>query len=89
MAGMEIDVYGCKEGGIFSSDEHIIVECKNKTKVTPEDLKKFIGNMRLFIRKRDLDEEYVKGYFYTTGIFDKDVKKQARVSNIQLKRVKL
>jgi hypothetical protein len=89
MGGMEIDVYGCKEGGIFSSDEYIIVECKNKTKVTPEDLKKFIGNMSIFVRRRDLDEEHVQGYLYTTGVFDKDVKNQARVSNIQLKRVKL
>jgi len=90
LAGMEIDVYGCKKGGFFSEDEYIIAECKNKAKVTPEDFKKFVGNMNLFIRKKGLDKEHVQGYLITTGVFDKDAKAQARLfSRIQLKRVKL
>lgn len=90
LAGMEIDVFGYKKGGLFSDDEYIIAECKNKTKVTPEDFKKFIGNMNLFIKKKDLDKDFVQGYLITTGVFDKDVKAQARsFPNIQLKRIKL
>jgi hypothetical protein len=39
-AGMEIDIFGYKEGGLFSDDEYVIIECKNKAKVIPEDFKK-------------------------------------------------
>jgi HJR/Mrr/RecB family endonuclease len=89
MAGMEIDVVGYKKGGFFSDDSYVIAECKNKAKVTPEDLKKFVGNMNLYISKKGLNKDLVKGYLFTTGVFDKDVKAQARVlRNIQLKRLK-
>lgn len=45
--------------------------------------------MNLYIRKNGLDKEHVKGYLYTTGVFDRDVKSQARsFPNIQLKRLK-
>lgn len=89
MKGVEIDIVGCKEGGWFSEDEYAIIECKNKPKVIPADFKKFVGSMRLYIRKKGLDPKYVMGYLYTTGIFDKDVKSQARAfPNIQLKRLK-
>jgi hypothetical protein len=89
-AGMEIDVFGYKEGGLFSDDEYVIIECKNKAKVIPEDFKKFVGNMNLLMRKKGLDRDQVRGYLYTTGIFDKDVRSQARAfPRIQLKRVKL
>jgi len=89
MAGMEIDVVGYKKGGFLSEDRYVIAECKSKGKVTPEDFKKFIGNMNLYIHKKGLDKELVEGYLFTTGVFDKDVKAQARVfHNIQLKRLK-
>ena len=46
--------------------------------------------MNLLMRKKGLDRDLVRGYLYTTGIFDKDVKSQARAfPKIQLKRVKL
>lgn len=87
--GAEFDVIGQKEGGWFSNDEWVFVECKNKAKVIPSDFKKFIGNFRIFCRKRHLDEEEVEGYFYTTGVFDPTVMSQARqFSNIKLKRIK-
>ncbi|MCL5877398.1 MAG: restriction endonuclease [Candidatus Bathyarchaeota archaeon] len=89
LAGMEIDVFGWKKGGWLSEDEYIIAECKNKAKVIPEDFKKFVGNMNLFINKRGLNKDHVQGYLITTGIFDKDTKSQARgFPKIQLKRVK-
>ena len=89
MAGMEIDVVGYKKGGWTTDDTYIIVECKNKAKVNPEDLKKFVGNMNLYIRKKGLDKDLVKGYLFTTGVFDKDAQAQARIlGNIQLKRLK-
>jgi IS1 family transposase len=87
--GAEFDVIGKKEGGWFSSDEWVFVECKNKPKVTPADFKKFLGNFRIFCRRRKLDEEEVDGYFYTTGVFDPTAISQARqFSNIKLKRIR-
>jgi len=89
MAGMEIDVVGYKKGGIFSDDKWVVAECKNKAKVTPEDFKKFVGNMNLYMNKKELDKNLVKGYLFTTGVFDKDTKSQARLfRSIQLKRLK-
>jgi Holliday junction resolvase-like predicted endonuclease len=90
MAGMEIDVVGYKKGSWRTDDAYIIAECKNKAKVTPEDFKKFVGNMNLYISKKGIDKDSVKGYLFTTGVFDKDAKAQARVlRNIQLRRLKL
>lgn len=87
--GAEFDVTGKKESGWFSNDEWVFVECKNKPKVTPADFKKFLGNFRIFCKKRKLDEKEVKGYFYTTGVFDPTVVSQARqFSNIMLKRMR-
>jgi Holliday junction resolvase-like predicted endonuclease len=89
MAGMEIDVVGYKKGSWRTDDAYIIAECKNKAKVNPEDLKKFVGNMNLYINKKGLNKDLVKGYLFTTGVFDKDVRTQARIfRNIQLKRLK-
>ncbi len=89
MAGMEIDVVGYKKGSWRTDDTFIIAECKNKAKVNPEDLKKFVGNMNLYINKKGLNKDLVKGYLFTTGVFDKDVKTQARIfRGIQLKRLK-
>ena len=89
MAGMEIDVVGYKKGSWRTDDAYIIAECKNKAKVTPEDFKKFVGNMSLYINKKGIDKDFVKGYLFTTGVFDKDTKSQARLfRSIQLKRLK-
>ena len=89
MKGVEIDIVGVKKGGWFSEDEYVIVECKDKAKVTPADFKKFVGSMNLYIKKKGLEGKLVKGYLYTTGVFDKDVKSQARAfPNIQLRRLK-
>lgn len=88
--GAEFDVIAVKEGGWFSNDEWIFAECKNKPKVVPADFKKFLGNFRIFCAKRKLAEEEVEGVFYTTGVFDPLVKKQAReFPNIKLKRVRI
>lgn len=88
--GAEFDVIGRKEGGWFTDDEYVFIECKNKPKVIPADLKKFIGNMNIFIKRKKLDKEDVTGYLVTTGIFDPIVKSQARkFDNIKLKRVKI
>jgi len=86
---MELDVVGFKKGGIFSDNQYIVAECKNKAKITPEDFKKFIGNMNLYVGKKGLDKNLVKGYLFYTGVFDKDVRSQARaLPSIQLKRLK-
>ena len=88
--GAEFDIIAKKEGGWFSSDEWIFAECKNKPKVVPSDFKKFLGNFRIFCRKRKLDEEEVDGILYTTGLFDPLVKTQAReFPNVKLKRVRI
>lgn len=87
--GAEFDVIGKKEGGWLSSDEWVFIECKNKPKVIPADFKKFLGNFRIFCKRRRLAEEEVEGYFYTTGIFDPTVISQARqFSNVKLRRIR-
>jgi hypothetical protein len=86
---IKLNIVGFKKGGLFSSDEHIIVECKEKTKVTQKDLKKFLGNTILYLRRKNIDPECVKAYIYTTGQFEKDVKTQAKkFSIIKLRRLK-
>ncbi len=89
MKGAEIDIVGFKKGDWRHNEEYVIVECKDRAKVIPSDFNKFVGSMNLYIRKKRLDPELVTGYFYTTGVFDSDVKSQARAfSNIKLKRLK-
>jgi Holliday junction resolvase-like predicted endonuclease len=88
--GAEFDVICFKKGGIFSDDEWIFVECKNKEKVIPADFKKFLGNFEIFCSEEKLDKNKVEGIRDTTGVFDPEVKRQAReISNIKLKRIKL
>jgi len=88
--GAEFDVVGRKEGGWFSNDKYVFIECKNKPKVIPEDFKKFIGNLNIFMKRKKLDKEDVTGYLITTGIFDANVRSQARnFVNIKLQRVKI
>lgn len=85
--GAEFDVIGKKKGGWLSDDEWIFVECKNKPKVISSDFKKFIGNFRIFCKRKRIDEKEVEGYFYTTGVFDPTVVSQARqFSKIKLRR---
>ncbi|MDI9643800.1 MAG: restriction endonuclease [Candidatus Verstraetearchaeota archaeon] len=88
--GSEFDIVGHKKGGILRSDEWIFVECKNKPRVVPSDFKKFLGNFELFCKKEKLERERVQAVFYTTGLFDVMVKKQAsEFANIKLKRISL
>lgn len=86
---IKIDVVGCKKGSLFTSDKYAIVECKDKTKVVSADFKKLLGNLILYIKKNNLNTDCVKGYLYTTGLFDREVRSQARkLPIIQLKRLK-
>lgn len=84
----KIAVIGYKKGGLFSSDKHIIVECKEKNKVVLSDFKKLLAKLILYIKKNQLNTDCVSGYLYTTGLFEKEVKIQAnKISNIELKRL--
>jgi len=86
--GLKLDVVGCKKGGLFSSDEYVIVECKDKAKVVSADFKKLLGNLIIYIKKNNLNTDCVKGYLYTTGLFDREVRSQARkLPIIELKRL--
>lgn len=85
----KLNIVGFKKGGIFSSDEHLIIECNEKTKVTQTDLKKFLGNIILYLRKKNIDPECVKAFIYTTGQFEKVAKAQAKKFKIiNLRRLK-
>jgi len=85
---IKIGVVGCKKGSLFTSDKHAIVECKDKTKVVSADFKKLLGNLILYIKKNNLNTDCVNGYLYTTGLFEKEVRSQARkLPIIQLKRL--
>ena len=84
----KLAIVGYKKGGLFSSDKHIIVECKDKSKVKISDFKKLLANLILFIKKNQLNTDCVTGYIYTTGLFDREVRTQARkILNVKLKRL--
>jgi hypothetical protein len=51
-----------KEGSWRQHDEYVIIECRNKAKVIPADLTKFVGNMDFYAKEKKLDPELVKGY---------------------------
>lgn len=88
--GAEFDVVGQKKVGWFSHDQWIFVECKNKSKVIPQDFKKFLGNFNLYKSRQKIDDTDIVGYLYTTGVFDPEVKSQARlINNVQLRRINL
>jgi len=76
--GIKINILGYKKGNIFTNDKHLIVECKEKTKVTPEDLKKFLANTILYLRRKNLNPDHVQTYIYTTGKYEKEVRTQAK-----------
>lgn len=76
--GIIINILGYKKGNIFSNDKYLIVECKEKTKVTPEDLKKFLANTILYLRRKNLNPDHVQTYIYTTGKYEKEVRTQAK-----------
>ena len=76
--GIKINILGHKKGNIFTNDKHLIVECKEKTKVTPEDLKKFLANTILYLRRKNLNPDHVQTYIYTTGKYEKEVRTQAK-----------
>ena len=76
--GIKINIIGYKKGNIFTNDKHLIVECKEKTKVTPEDLKKFLANTILYLRRKNLNPDHVQTYIYTTGKYEKEVRTQAK-----------
>ena len=84
-----LNIFGFKKGGLFSSDKYIIIECKEKNKVTQTDLKKFLSNLILYLRRKNIDPECVKSYIYTTGEFQKGLKVQAKKFKIlNLRRLK-
>ena len=76
--GIKINILGYKKGNIFTNDKHLIVECKEKTKVTPEDLKKILANTILYLRRKNLNPDHVQTYIYTTGKYEKEVRTQAK-----------
>jgi hypothetical protein len=84
----KLSVVGYKKGGLFSSDKYVVVDCKEKNKVVMSDFKKLVANLILYIKKNRLNTDCVKGYLYTTGLFDKEVRVQAKkISSIELKRL--
>jgi len=88
----EFDVIGWKDVGRIFKDRHwVFAECKNKSRVVPEDWKKFLGNFLTFKKKYKLsdDNENVSAYLITTGLFHPEVKKESKkYRNVSLQRVK-
>ena len=88
----EFDVIGWKEvGKIFKQRHWVFVECKNKSRVIPEDWKKFLGNFLTFKKRYKLsdDDENVRAFLITTGLFHPEVKREGKkYPNVNLQRVK-
>ena len=68
----EIDIIAFKEGWFFNPDEYLVVECKDKDRVTLNDFVKFVAKLRRYAsRKRDAD---VYGLFAYRGKLDPQIK---------------
>jgi hypothetical protein len=87
----EFDVIGRKQTGTIFKEQHwVFVECKNKSRVIPEDWKKFLGNFLTFKKKYKLSDkdENVFAYLITTGLFHPEIKKESKkYPNVKLLRV--
>jgi hypothetical protein len=86
--GMEFDIVGSRtEGSIFKKTYWIIVECKNKPRVTMQDFDKFLGKLVHFRKKKELED--AQGYLIASGVFDPPVKSAARTHHgLTLMRIK-
>jgi restriction endonuclease Mrr len=88
ITGAELDIIGIKKTMLGLSEEYVIAECKNLAKVTAAQFKKFIGSKDAYVRRKGWPADKVTGYFFTTGIFDANVKSLARdYPDIILKRI--
>ena len=87
--GININILGTKKGNIFTDNKHLIIECKEKPKVTPEDLKTFLANTILYLRRKNINPDHVQAIIYTTGQIEKEVRTQAKkFPIIKLERLK-
>jgi len=76
---------------VFITFLEVFAECKNKSRVIPEDWKKFLGNFLTFKKKYKLsdEDENVFAYLITTGLFHPEIKKESKkYPNVKLLRVK-
>ena len=69
----EIDLVCEKDLG-WRGKEIVMIECKNKEKVTIKDFIKFCKNFRKFINRYEPNYYQVNGVFYYTGKLDSDIR---------------
>lgn len=83
---MEFDIVGYKKKGNFLEWESwwLIAECKNKPRVTLNDLSKFYLKYEEFRTLKKEEPEYCLGYLVTSGFFDPPVAKLAKKHGIKL-----
>jgi hypothetical protein len=79
----EFDIIGEKK--TFWSDSYIIAECKNRPRVSMRDFEKFFRKYNNFMKRKGETQEYCTGYLVTSGIFDSQVIKEARLHGIKTK----
>jgi len=89
MAGGEIDIYGERKK-LLSLTEYLLVECKDKERVSAKDVTHFVKKVQTFYKH--LPEVFlsgkppVKAILAYTGEVDKDAKKVEYEPKIELKK---
>jgi hypothetical protein len=78
--GFEYDLYGEKDN--FFSTDYLLVECKDKQRVTSGDVNRFIRKVVEFHKR--MQGGTLMSYLCYTGEIDADAKYVARINDINL-----
>ena len=86
----EFEIIGEKKGGWFSKKIYLFVECKNQTKLKLADFEQFLGDFSSFKQRKNIADDLITGWLYTTGLFELKVRREARsFSNVKLRRIRV
>ena len=86
----EFEIIGEKKRKWFSKKIYLFVECKNQTKLKLADFKQFLANFSSFKQRKNIADDQITGWLYTTGLFELKVRREARnFSNVKLRRIRI
>ncbi len=86
----EFEIIGEKKRKWFSKKNYLFVECKNQTKLKLADFEQFLGNFSSFKQRRNIADDQITGWLYTTGLFELKVRREASsFSNVKLRRIRV
>lgn len=86
----EFEIIGEKKRRWFSKKIYLFVECKNQTILKLADFEKFLGKFSSFKQRKNIADDQITGWLYTTGLFELKVRREARsFSNVKLRRIRV